>query len=214
MAPDVSSRLSLPARYDPKGTFMTDQKIEEFIASRHFATDDKWRADAVFLLRKQVAELDRLKARLKTWNDIADENTIVDRLQGIYRIPITDGLGPTVEGGSPTEHVNTYGVPPIQKAAAKLINDLQSELATLKASGTFSDGIEAAAKRAMECSDCGYGCNETIADVIRALTPQPRPDAQAQRERELALVWFILATGPQQAWAPRDYLEAFDRSQS
>jgi hypothetical protein len=48
---------------------------------------------------------------------------LIDRLRGIYRIPITDGLGPAGgdEPDNPTEFVRHFEVPPIhQEAAAAL----------------------------------------------------------------------------------------------
>lgn len=57
---------------------------------------------------------------------------IVERLNGIYRIPITDGLG--VAGGeepdNPNEFVRTFEATPIQKEAAAEITALRAALAS------------------------------------------------------------------------------------
>jgi hypothetical protein len=60
---------------------------------------------------------------------------ICNKLRGIYRIPITDGLGPAggEEPENPNEFVRKFVVPPIQKRAADLIERLQSELAAANA---------------------------------------------------------------------------------
>ena len=53
---------------------------------------------------------------------------LVDRLRGIYRIPITDGLGPvetSEDPNSPSEFVRTFPTPPIQLEAAAEIERLQ-----------------------------------------------------------------------------------------
>jgi hypothetical protein len=40
-------------------------------------------------------------------------NNVLDRLRGITRVPITDGLGPVNGGGdSPTEYVRQFEMPP------------------------------------------------------------------------------------------------------
>lgn len=53
---------------------------------------------------------------------------IVDRLRGIYRIPIADGLGATGGGeepDNPNEFVRNFETPPIQKEAADHIERLR-----------------------------------------------------------------------------------------
>jgi hypothetical protein len=65
--------------------------------------------------------------------ETADPETLVDRLRGIYRIPIRDGLGP-VGGGdepnNPDEYVRRHATPPIQHAAADEIERLRALLAS------------------------------------------------------------------------------------
>lgn len=56
-----------------------------------------------------------------------DRATLVDRLRGIYRIPITDGLGPAGgdEPDNPDEHVRRFETPPIHHEAADEIARLR-----------------------------------------------------------------------------------------
>jgi hypothetical protein len=65
-----------------------------------------------------------------------EPETLVDRLQGIYRIPIKDGLGPvqgSEEPNNPNEFVRTFtGIPGIQKEAARRIRELEAQLESLK----------------------------------------------------------------------------------
>jgi hypothetical protein len=52
---------------------------------------------------------------------------LVERLRGIYRTPITDGLGPVGSGdepNNPDEFVRTFPVPPIHREAADEIERL------------------------------------------------------------------------------------------
>lgn len=60
-----------------------------------------------------------------------DRKDLVERLRGIYRIPITDGLGPAggEEPDNPNEFVRTFPSPPIQHEAAAEITRLRRELA-------------------------------------------------------------------------------------
>ena len=61
---------------------------------------------------------------------------LIDRLRGIYRIPITDGLG-AVGGGdepdNPNEFIRSFPVPPIHREAAAEIERLTAELASARA---------------------------------------------------------------------------------
>ncbi|WP_419900627.1 hypothetical protein [Roseomonas sp. USHLN139] len=61
--------------------------------------------------------------------ETADPATLVDRLRGVYRIPITDGLGPAGgdEPSNPTEFVRRHQASPIQHAAAAEIERLRAE---------------------------------------------------------------------------------------
>lgn len=58
-------------------------------------------------------------------------NDLVERLSGIYRIPITDGLGPAggEEPDNPSEFVRRFEVPPIHREAAAEIKRLRAALA-------------------------------------------------------------------------------------
>ncbi len=70
---------------------------------------------------------------------------LVNRLNGIYRIPITDGLGPAggEEPNNPNEFVRTYETPPIQKEAAARISALEAENKRLReAIKPFADEAE------------------------------------------------------------------------
>jgi len=80
---------------------------------------------------------------------------LVDRLRGIYRIPITDGLGPvetSEDPNSPSEFVRTFPTPPIQLEAAAEIERLRTSLS------------RAAAIGAMVCARTHHG---TLADQVR-----------------------------------------------
>lgn len=59
---------------------------------------------------------------------------IVKRLRGIYRTPITDGLGPAggEEPQNQREHVRSFPVAPIQQEAADEIDRLRAEVEALK----------------------------------------------------------------------------------
>lgn len=65
---------------------------------------------------------------------MTDYSDLVSRLNGIYRIPITDGLGAAggEEPGNSKEFVRTFEVPPIHKEAAAAIEALQAKLAAVK----------------------------------------------------------------------------------
>ena len=60
---------------------------------------------------------------------------LADRLNGIYRIPITDGLGPAGgdEPDNPNEFVRRFTTAPIQQEAAATIRALAAENARLRA---------------------------------------------------------------------------------
>jgi len=63
--------------------------------------------------------------------ETADPATLVDRLRGIYRIPIRDGLGAVGAGeepDNPDEFVRHHKTPPIQHAAANEIERLRAEV--------------------------------------------------------------------------------------
>jgi hypothetical protein len=64
-------------------------------------------------------------------------NDIVDRLRGIYRIPITDGLGAVKGSEEPdneNEFVRKFETPPIQKEAADEIEELRVKVEELETS--------------------------------------------------------------------------------
>ena len=56
----------------------------------------------------------------------SDKDTLVDRLRGIYTVPVNDGAG--LLNGKDT-FTSTFDVPPIHKEAAARIEQLQRELA-------------------------------------------------------------------------------------
>ena len=60
--------------------------------------------------------------------------TLPDRLRGIYRIPITDGLGPAggEEPYNPDVFVRRFDTPPIQHEAADEIDRLMDEIERLQ----------------------------------------------------------------------------------
>jgi len=63
-----------------------------------------------------------------------DRPTLVDRLRGIYRIPITDGLGSAggEEPDNPNEFVRHFDVPPINQQAALRIEELEAALEAMQ----------------------------------------------------------------------------------
>ena len=70
-----------------------------------------------------------------------DFTGLINRLRGVYRIPITDGLGATGGGeepDNPNEFVRHFETPPIQKEAANAIESL------LKENETWNAAIDAA----------------------------------------------------------------------
>lgn len=60
---------------------------------------------------------------------MTDYTELVERLRGIYRVPITDGLGPVGgdEPDNPHEFVQRFKTPPISKEAADAIEQLTLE---------------------------------------------------------------------------------------
>lgn len=60
---------------------------------------------------------------------------LVERLNGVYRVPITDGLGAVGAGeepDNPNEFVRRFETPPIQKEAAAAIQPLVARIAELE----------------------------------------------------------------------------------
>jgi hypothetical protein len=63
---------------------------------------------------------------------------LVDRLRGIYRTPIKDGLGPVAtsdEPENPKEYIRHFGTPPIQHEAAEALEILQRAMERIGAAG-------------------------------------------------------------------------------
>lgn len=104
------------------------ERLREAVTSASLQVEFRGRVSK--MLRALSTELEAAKKALKRWEDIGDPKTIVNRLCGVYRTPITDGLGPAggEEPGNPLEHVRTFEVTPIQHAAAKRILDLEAQL--------------------------------------------------------------------------------------
>jgi hypothetical protein len=75
-----------------------------------------------------------------------EHTSLVQRLLGQYRIPITDGLGPAggEEPDNPSEFVRTFETPPIQKEAAIAITSLVYERDEAIAKYHENDGMEGA----------------------------------------------------------------------
>lgn len=71
---------------------------------------------------------------------------LVQRLNGEYRIPIHDGLGPVggEEPDNPNEFVRTFESPPIQKEAALVIDSLVSQRDDAIDRYHQNDGLEGA----------------------------------------------------------------------
>jgi hypothetical protein len=80
-------------------------------------------------------------------NDMTHEYTsLVQRLNGEYRIPIMDGLGAAggEEPANPNEFVRTFETPPIQKEAANVIDRLVFERDEALDAYHSNDGMEGA----------------------------------------------------------------------
>lgn len=78
-----------------------------------------------------IKELERENdARL----DAMPLDELARRLNGEYRIPITDGLGPAGgdEPDNPNEHVRHHPVPPIQRAAARRLLSLSGKVERMR----------------------------------------------------------------------------------
>ena len=80
-----------------------------------------------------AAALQTAAAAPKLPDDLAG---LVERLNGVYRVPITDGLGAVGAGeepDNPNEFVRRFETPPIQKEAAATIQPLVARIAELEA---------------------------------------------------------------------------------
>lgn len=101
------------------------------------AIEERWRGPSfnltfpddgqkdVLALLNEVRRLQKIETH---WDGVCEKDTLADRLRGVYRTKITDGLGATGAGDepdNPLEHVRTFEVPPIQKAAADKIDALE-----------------------------------------------------------------------------------------
>jgi len=78
-------------------------------------------------------QVERDAAAPKLPDDMAG---LVERLNGVYRVPITDGLGAVGSGeepDNPNEFVQRFETPPIQKEAAAAIQSLAARNAELRA---------------------------------------------------------------------------------
>lgn len=80
--------------------------------------------------------------------ETANPATLVGRLRGQYRVPITDGLGPVAtseEPDNPGEFVTTFQTPPIQLAAANRIEELEDALEVMlgatNETALFNEGV-------------------------------------------------------------------------
>lgn len=86
---------------------------------------------AADLIQRLAAENARLRAPVE-----GEVVYLCDRLRGIYRIPITDGLG-AVGGGeepdNPDQFVRKFETPPIQHTAADLLQRLAGQVAEANA---------------------------------------------------------------------------------
>lgn len=87
--------------------------------------------DIIFIATALQAERDAAAPKLP--DDLAG---LVERLNGVYRVPITDGLGAVGSGeepDNPNEFVQRFETPPIQKEAAAAIQSLVARNAELRA---------------------------------------------------------------------------------
>lgn len=59
-------------------------------------------------------------------------DTLIDRLRGIYKIPITDNLGPVGDDDDPKFFIRKFESTPICLEAAEAIENLQIEIIRLR----------------------------------------------------------------------------------
>jgi hypothetical protein len=92
--------------------------------------------------RSDGASLDLDVEKKMGGRNMTDVTQILERLRGIVRIPITDGLGPVAGGSdSPTEYVRQYDMPPnypmpnspLSTAAISAIENQAARIAELEA---------------------------------------------------------------------------------
>ncbi|MBS7812312.1 hypothetical protein [Roseococcus pinisoli] len=95
--------------------------------------------------------------------------TLKNRLRGIYRTPITDGLGPAggEEPDNPLEHVHTFETVPIQHEAAAYIERLEAALALATGSNdSLGFPVYRHVKRGTEYTVLGQGELQMSADLV------------------------------------------------
>jgi hypothetical protein len=102
------------------------------------------------------------------WAKVSCRETICARLRGTYSIPVNDGAGPL--NGS-TTFVRTFSAPPIQAAAADLI---EAHVATIASQAAQIGWLEHAINRLLAwCeSEAGNGSNlsdEQVKDELESI---------------------------------------------
>ena len=122
---------------------------------------------------------------------------IVERLRGIYRVPITDGFGKVdgnLEPDNTNEFVRQFPSPPIQIEAADEITRLRTALSEAEQRAR-REALEEAAKTIEEGFDRGIvskhdlcahkkfeweDCESCAANAVRALIPSEPHDAEGR----------------------------------
>ena len=126
--------------------------------------------------------------------EIADEATICDRLRGVYNVPVNDGAG--LLNGKDTHTRVFAGVPPIQLAAADLIERLRAELALLRgaapgASVAREGGDLMPIDKALEVAELCAPAPAIAARALRSLRQALDDQRQRRDLTVLSLFWCL-----------------------
>lgn len=110
----------------------------------------------------------------------AEAGGLVERLRGIYRIPITDGLGAVGSGeepDNPNEFVRKFDTPPIQHEAATALKAQAAELAAKEEARAEQWRLRREAEGSRDAARAAI-------DTMRAdLTAERAAHAETKRER-------------------------------
>lgn len=159
---------------------MTDQKIEEIRASLDGLADAQVRRVEVGVLRYLLTELDRLNAQIAAIEQYGTEEVneaVALRHKLASTLVELDRLKADLEFLFALDETHKGPL----KDGLDIVRQLREVNDTLKASGTFSDGIEAVLQhKRFVLPVRGDGEEMVPVRCIRALSPQPRPDAQAK----------------------------------
>jgi hypothetical protein len=131
---------------------MVIEALREVVTNGYHACDmaDEWTiSGAVYAMAA-----DALSAADREAQSGGDCLNLVDRLRGIYRVPVNDGAGPL--NGSMT-HTRKFETPPIQHEAAATIERLSRDCICLKEERTRLTRELAEAREAIEiAAEAGF----------------------------------------------------------